>query len=570
MMITKHTTKRDDDNKTHHKTNKSQNATMITERIINRTHTNHRIAHTKTRRCHRLYGITCDIFNLLQKISKPLLHSTHSKIQLIQKSKPFKYSTMNKLYDIFLALPEADRRALQVWLTAPHLNLREDVLRLYDYVLAGGKWEKPSVFVALYGEKPYNDDALRHVQSFLVKAIERYLVETETENVTDNSKVSVTHNTTHNTAHNAYRLARAYHKIGAEKPFLHAFRQYKTAEAAQKTQNTESLYLHAQAENLWFLQTTDKQRTAETNLQAILEAQEKHFAAAQLKMICTVISYQNIHKKEYDFGLLEPLLARVIAQNWQETEPAIGAYFYICKMNTEAESEDFFKILKTNLPLYASVFDKGEQQNCWIFAINYAIKQCNKGNKTFFKELFELYKTGVESGVLLTKNQELSVYTYKNAIATGLRIGETDYVLHFLEQYKKHLPIAERRNYYEYNLARYYFTIRNLAKAAPLLKKLTYGDIFLQLDAKVMLLKIYYETDDFDALDAHLRSFQQFLQRKKTALTYHQQNYLNIIHCTKLLVETNLHDKTAAANLENTIRTMQPLTEREWLITKLM
>jgi hypothetical protein len=481
---------------------------------------------------------------------------------------------MNKLYDIFLALPEADRRALQVWLTAPHLNLREDVLRLYDYVLAGGKWEKPSVFAALYSEKPYNDDALRHVQSFLVKAIERYLVETEMENVTDTSKVSVTHNTTHNTthnaAHNAYRLAQAYHKIGAEKPFLHAFRQYKTAEAAQKTQSTESLYLRAQAENLWFLQTTDKQRTAETNLQAILEAQEKHFAAAQLKMICAAISYQNIHKNEYDFGLLEPLLARVIAQNWQETEPAIGAYFYICKMNTEAESEGFFKILKTNLPLYATVFDKEEQQNCWIFAINYAIKQCNKGNKTFFKELFELYKTGVESGVLFTKNQELSVYTYKNAVATGLRIGETDYVLHFLEQYKKHLPIAERRNYYEYNLARYYFTIRNLAKAAPLLQKLTYGDIFLQLDAKVMLLKIYYETDDFDALDAHLRSFQQFLQRKKTALTYHQQNYLNIIHCTKLLVETNLHDKTLATDLGNTIRTMQPLTEREWLMTKLM
>jgi hypothetical protein len=473
---------------------------------------------------------------------------------------------MNKLHDLFLALPETDRRALRTWLAAPHLKVREDVLRLYEYVFKGGSWDKPTVFAALYGEKKYHDDTLRHTQSLLVKAIERYLVENMTDNVTDNFKVSVTYNA----AHTAYRLAQAYHKLGAENLFLQAFRQYKTAENAQKTQNADTLHLRAEAERLWFLQTTDKQRTTDTNLQTILEAQEKYFAAAQLKMVCTAISYQNINKNTYDFGLLAPLLGRVVAQKWHDTEPAIGAYFYICKMNTEAESEDFFKILKTNLPLYASVFDKEEQQNCWIFAINYAIKQCNKGNKTFFKELFELYKTGVESGVLFTKNQELSVYTYKNAVATGLRIGETDYVLHFLEQYKKHLPIAERRNYYEYNLARYYFTIRNLAKAAPLLKKLTYGDIFLQLDAKVMLLKIYYETDDFDALDAHLRSFQQFLQRKKTALTYHQQNYLNIIHCTKLLVETNLHDKTLAADLGNTIRTMQPLTEREWLMTKLM
>jgi hypothetical protein len=472
---------------------------------------------------------------------------------------------MNKLQDIFIALPETDRRALQIWLTAPHLKVRDDAVRLYDYILAGGKWDKPTVFAAIYAEKAYNDDTLRHAQSILVKAIERYLVETEMNNVTDIFEDKG--------AHNAYRLARCYHKIGAEKPFLHAFRQYKTAAAAQKIENVETLHLEAQAENLWFLQTTDKQRTAETNLQTILEAQEKHFAAAQLKMVCTAISYQNIHKNDYDFGLLEPLLARVAAQNWQESVPAIGAYFYIYKMNTEVESEGFFKILKQNLPLYATVFDKNEQQNCAIFAINYAIKQCNKGNKTFFKELFDLYKTGVEGGVLLGKNQELSVYTYKNAIATGLRIGETDYVLHFLEKYKKYLPIAERLNYYEYNLARYYFTIRNLAKAAPLLQKLTYGDIFLQLDAKVMLLKIYYETDDYDALDAHLRSFQQFLQRKKTALSYHQQNYLNIIHCAKQLVLRNgmtekKEEQAETAALRETFTNLKPLTEREWLLLK--
>jgi hypothetical protein len=475
---------------------------------------------------------------------------------------------MNKLHDLFLALPETDRRALRTWLAAPHLKVREDVLRLYEYVFKGGSWDKPTVFAALYGEKKYHDDTLRHTQSLLVKAIERYLVENMTDNVTDNFKVSVTYNA----AHTAYRLAQAYHKLGAENLFLQAFRQYKTAENAQKTQNADTLHLRAEAERLWFLQTTDKQRTTDTNLQTILEAQEKYFAAAQLKMVCTAISYQNINKNTYDFGLLAPLLGRVVAQKWHDTEPAIGAYFYICKMNTEAESEPFFIQLKQNLPLYASVFDKEEQQNCWIFAINYAIKQSNKGNVAFFRQLFELYKTGVETGVLLGKNDaqgkndELSVYTYKNTVATALRIGETDYALHFIETYKANLPFAERQNYYEYNLARYYFTIRSLAEAAVLLQKLTYGDIFLQLGAKVMLLKIYYETDDFDALDAHLRAFQQFLQRKKNVLSYHQQNYLNIIHCAKQLMTANLTDKNEKKRLQTEFEGLQPLTERAWLM----
>ena len=468
---------------------------------------------------------------------------------------------MHKLQDIFLALPEADRRALHIWLAAPHLKLRNAALRLYEYLLNGGKWDKTTAFAAIYPEKPYNDDTLRHAQSILVKAIERFLVENVTENVTNTFEVSVTYK-----AEYAYRLAQAYHKIGAEKPFLHAFRQYKTAQEATKMQNADTLHLQAQAEKLWFLQTTDKQRTAETNLQTILIAQEKYFAAAQLKIVCTAISYQNIHKNDYDFGLLYPLLERVVAQKWHETETAIGAYFYIYKMNTAKEGESFFSILKQNLPLYATHFDKEEQQNCYIFAINYAIKQCNKGDVAFFRQLFELYKTGVESGVLLGKNAELSVYTYKNAIATALRIGETEYALYFLETYKINLPVAERQNYYEYNLARYYFTIRDLAKAAPLLQKLTYGDIFLQLDAKVMLLKMYYENDDFDVLDAHLRAFGQFLQRKKTALSYHQQNYLNIIYCAKQLMTLNSADKTAKKRLQTEIEGLQPLTERAWFL----
>jgi hypothetical protein len=99
----------------------------------------------------------------------------------------------------------------------------------------------------------------------------------------------------------------------------------------------------------------------------------------------------------------------------------------------------------------------------------------------------------------------------------------------------------------------------------PLLNKLTYGDIFLQLDAKVTLLKIYYLLDDYDALDANLRAFQQFLHRKKTGLAYHQQNYLNIIACMKRLSTYNKLDKKETAALREYIADLQPLTEREWL-----
>jgi hypothetical protein len=58
----------------------------------------------------------------------------------------------------------------------------------------------------------------------------------------------------------------------------------------------------------------EKERASENNLQNILMAQEKAFAADKLRTICTALSHQNVYKLTYDFGLLEPLLQRIEAQ----------------------------------------------------------------------------------------------------------------------------------------------------------------------------------------------------------------------------------------------------------------
>jgi hypothetical protein len=480
-------------------------------------------------------------------------------------------NTMNKTISIFAALSEADRAALRVWLAVPYNKVREDALRLFEYLCNEHHNEynneqnnehhneKAALFQHLYGEKTYNDDWLRHAQSLLTKAIERYLVQQKIQE---------------NAAQSAFLLAERYHELNAEKPFQAAFRQLQVASKDAKTRNAAALYWEAEGEYLWFRHTTERLRNTENNLQAMILAQEKHFAAVQLLMACTALSYQNIHKTTYDFGLLQPLLQHITAQNWQHTEPAIGAYFFMYKMNTESESEPFFDILNKNIPFYSTVFDKKAMHDCYLAAINYAIKQTNKGKTEYFKILFDLYKTGIESEVLLGANGELSPYTYKNMTAIGLRIGEAAYILGFIEKYKNAIAVEFRQNYYEYNLARYYFTMQDLAKATVLLKKLTYGDIFLQLGAKVMLFKIYYTQDDYDALDAHLRSFEQFVQRRKKTLAYHQQNYFNIIHCAKQLVARNsilekANRQKQTAELRKLLENLQPFTELAWFLAQL-
>jgi hypothetical protein len=83
-----------------------------------------------------------------------------------------------------------------------------------------------------------------------------------------------------------------------------------------------------------------------------------------------------------------------------------------------------------------------------------------------------------------------------------------------------------------------------------------------------MLLKMYYEEEEFDVLESLLESMRNYVQRKKV-IGYHKSNYRNIIRYTRRLLRVNPYDREAKQKLGHEISEAQPLTEREWLLRQL-
>jgi hypothetical protein len=461
----------------------------------------------------------------------------------------------SKLHDLFLVITPAERHKMTAFLEVE--SARDDVKALYKFLLENNDknkicdMNKNDIFKILYGDVAYNDNWLRHAQSFLIKHIESFLVYRALRKKEVESGLL---------------LAEVLQQRKLKKPFEQTFLALRKSLAQSKLKDINTLKNEAEIAKQWFYGAKQDNANDVELLQTVLLTNEKAFVAERLRLVCTALSYQNRYKIKYDFGNLKSILETIETQKWHETEPAIGAYYYIYQLNTAANTLDFWADFREKLPTYRPFFEPDEYQALYIGAINYVIRGCNTGEQSFFRAMFDLYKYGIEAHILWDAGKEMSAYTYKNMVAAGLRIGETDYIFSFLAKYKENLPKAQRENYYEYNLARYYFTVNDLAKATPLLQKLTYGDIFLQLGAKVMLLKIWYKNDDFEALYLYLRAFRQFLQRKKAVLGYHTQNYENILLCTKNLMTLNLLDKKIRAALRHDFETMQPLTEREWLL----
>ncbi len=465
-----------------------------------------------------------------------------------------------KLLDIWLHLKAKQRRDIAQNLATHVPKMRRDTLCLLAYLaetpgLTAATFDKVAVFAQIYPEKPYNDNWLRLAQSQLVRGIEVFVAQRKL--CADKGLI-------------AQATLEFYEAFSQQDLYFEQCLQTVREQQQDTTPQDETHFLRRLATENLYLQYTTKQRAVQqTNVQEVLELQEQYMAAAQLRTVCTALSQQAFSTLSFSSPLFEAMLARVEMAKWQETQPLIGAYYYIYKMATVPDDTAFFQAFRKNMPVYITLFTRTEQHEVYIYAINYAIKYANKGNELFVRVIFELYREGIENGILRTENGELNPITFRNAVATGLRVGETAYILQFLTLYKKHLPRAVRRNYYQHGLARYCFAVKDFDRAKKLLLGLDYGEISLQLDAKMVLIKIYYETDAYDLLEAHLSSFRQFLHRKRSKLGYHQENYRHIIDFSKRLISINSADKEAVAILRQAIITTAPLTEREWLLAQL-
>lgn len=495
---------------------------------------------------------TKDIFSNLPKINfsqTTLFTAFLNSICLKMKN--------SDLLQILQKLSPTERRALRKFVQSPWFNQREDVTQLLDFLDNGLKktpetLTKAAAHEAIYPNLPYDDKQIRRLMSYLLKVVENFL--THCIRMEDVRQNDIT-------------LATAYRKLGLEK---HARQALIAAEASLKTMQVEdenhyeSLYL-LEAETLAFSESA--KRTAPRNLQAVSHSLDLAFLVRKLRQSSAALSHQAVTNIAYDLGLLNTVLDFLENSHLPAQQPAIGLYFYFCRAAT-TEDVSYFEKLKSGLLQHGGAFVAGELRNIYLLAINYCIRRINGGAARFNADLFELYTAALEKGILL-ENGQLSRFAFKNIAALALRLGEFAWTQSFIETYGPTLEGRHRRNYTDYNLAKLHYARRDFPKAMQLLHKVEYEDVFLSLDARVLLLKIYFEQGETEALESFIQSFQRFLNRKKE-LGYHRENYLNTLNFTNKLLNVNILNKNEKEYLRQEIEQTGAVGEKEWLLERLL
>lgn len=272
-------------------------------------------------------------------------------------------------------------------------------------------------------------------------------------------------------------------------------------------------------------------------------------------------------KTQYQFGLLEPVFSHVETENLLRV-PAIALYFHACRFLADPAAETHFIRFRATLSGAADQFPPDELRALYLLAINFGVKKSNEtGELPWYRETFGLYHEALDRELLL-ENGVLSRFAYNNIVGVAIRLQEVHWAETFIHRYRPALERKHREASFSLNLARVAYTRGDFGTALLHLQRADYKDFINSMNAKTLQLKIYYETAEFDALDAHLQSMHTFIIRQRAA-GYHRENYLHIVRFTRALLRLHAHQPAEMDALRQQMEAEPALSEKEWLLEQL-
>lgn len=461
--------------------------------------------------------------------------------------------THSDLLDFFLSFSDNELREAKKFLRSPYFNKREDVVLLFDYLLLQKEkkkpdWDREKAYQYATKETKFEEAKMRHLMSYLMQLLLRFLSIQHYEKDSNQTELN---------------LYKALKTRNLEKKSNQIFTDgIKTLEQ-EVLRNKHYHFQKFQWLSEQFDEAMKKRRTGDLQIESMTEEFTKYYLSEALRQASALLSYQNVTSQQFDLSFADDLIRLVENKNYQSI-PAIAVYYHsFFSLKNPNEVQHFFELKKVLTHEWRS-FPKEEISDIYRIAINYCIKKQNKGESTFIREGFELYKMGIENEILLEKGV-LSVFTYNNVHLLADKLGEFDWIISFLGKYKSLLPVEQREHHYQFNLAQFYFRRKQYDKAMPLLQTLEFQDVLHNLDARKMLLIMYFDLDEHKALSAHLDSFAVYLQRQKL-VGYHKESFSNLLKFAKKLLIINSLSKKEKEILRKEIDNCKVVAEKNWLL----
>ena len=462
----------------------------------------------------------------------------------------------SKLIQILQTFDSKQRRAFEDFVGSPYFNTQSELVHYYKYLkkLAAKGFPVHSVsreelFAKILPDQRYDEKQLNYMSSQLLKLIERFISISRFEGagiLPDYFQLQycIDHRLE---KHYQYAMKAAKKKLekGEKGNEQYFYQEYLLADLREK--HFSSL----------------KERRYDPALQEAADYLDQYYLFKKLYHLCAMLDRQHVVTPSYDAHFMEDI--QLMVQDLPFDSPAIHTLEKLL-LSLRAPSEpDHFRQLRDLLRQHGDYFSESMLRYLYFSVINFCIRKVRYGEKSYANELMSIYQEGIQKGVLF-EDGYLSPWTFKNLVKLGIGLKEYMWTESFIAEYAQKLPPHMRQDALHFNLADLYYALRDYAKAQLHLRQVEFSDVQYSFGAKLTLIKIYFETDQEEALHSLLSSFKIFLQRKKLITKEVKMPYLNFIRFVNKIYKAGTSELDS---LKLEIQDTEMLTARSWLLQQL-
>lgn len=456
----------------------------------------------------------------------------------------------SQLVVLFNALSKEEIKDLAKWLDSPIHNQRKDVVQLFSFLRkyshSNSKIKPNIIWSSISPNVPYDNKLLRYTMSYLQQQILDFLAYN------------------HWAKDDLRRNLDLIKSLREHRTHKHFYKYFDLASERIENQNLRdaSFFYHSYHLNYekYEYEISQNRNTAQ-EFSKFSTQLTLYFVISLLKQRCAVFSHKAMTTKDEDKDIPDDIL-ELLATKYMQTSPVVLLYFSIYNLLKNYD-ENIYQDVKTNLPLQLIYFPTNEQRDLILLTINFCIRLWNNGRSDFLKEAVDWYQIGLDTKALF-ENGVLSRFTFKNVIVAAIVMQDFKKAEQFVNIYQPFLEEKFRENTVNYCLSLIYFRQSDYTKAMNLLQKSDFDDVLHNLDARRMLLRIYYDLDEIDALLSHIDSFKVYIKRQKN-IGYHGVNYLNLIKYTTKIIKNN-KNKKILEKIKSEIIVEKNVAEKDWLL----
>jgi len=466
-----------------------------------------------------------------------------------------------RFYEIYKKLPPGSRNRFTGFVQSPVFNTRQlliDLLQFAHYQVSNEEdWDSEGATSAFKHKKPLTNLQLNNLLSDLLQLLYKFISIEYLESKQELSQITMT---------------KALHQLGASKV------GWKASQKAIEGYGAEHAYYAFEMLSLKDQFRFELKKGTDSDLldQAVHQL-DLSFALHRLSVWCELANRKRLLGEQYDEH------SWISFENWLDsqmkssfsTSILLQLYIKILAWLKQPEDDTWYSHFLDDLNSIADELTRDHLSDLLNYIQNYCVLRINEGKRSFLQELLRVYQMMVQFDVLVTDGY-LSEWTYKNIVTVGVRTNAFEWTEQFVHDHYSFIEPKVRDNAYMYNLAVVYQESGQLQKCQSLLARVKFTDPVYYLDAKCLLLRIYFQEEAEEALYALRESVNIYLLRQKKFKKTQKILYKNLFGFTYRLFKIKyasyhlkkeeLHKKLH--ELQHNIDETEWIANRYWLKEK--